>query len=65
MAAGIETIDTGIVGYVSELGHTWHGMEQYKQIDGPVEIAACRDVLDYPVEKIELVIPATMKTVEM
>lgn len=55
MAAGIvQGIDMGAVGYVMELGQTWHMFPEYEHIEGPVSIETARAKLEFPVEKIAL-----------
>lgn len=48
MAHMIEENDKGFV-----FGTTWHGLDQYKQLDRPVNDIECLSVLDYPMEKRE------------
>lgn len=49
MAHGIMEHDKGFVH-----GTTWHGLENYKQLDRPVMYSEAVEVMDYPIEKREL-----------
>jgi phage/plasmid-like protein (TIGR03299 family) len=49
MAHGIEAEDKGYV-----WGTTWHGLEQYVQLDRPVTFLEARSVMDYEIEKRSL-----------
>ena len=55
MAAGIiPNVDKGAVGFVGELGQTWHQFPEYEHINGQVEFAKAREVLGYEVVKVPL-----------
>jgi hypothetical protein len=55
MAAGIiQGIDKGAVGFVQELGQTWHQFPEYEHIDGQVNFDKAREVLGYEVVKVPL-----------
>lgn len=49
MSAGIEELDQGVV-----FGTTWHGIPSYVTQDKPVTIVQARDVMCYPLKKIQL-----------
>ena len=49
MSAGICDYDKGVV-----QGSTWHGIESYVTQDEPVSCEQAREVLDYPLKKVQL-----------
>lgn len=65
MGAGIYPgKDKGVVGYVDELGQTWHLFEEYEHINGPVSIDKARETLLTPVEKISLILSPTPEQIQ-
>lgn len=55
----VKDVDAGIVGYVDQLGPTWHHMKEYTQKDGPVFDAEALAVLDFPVAKVPVSLSTT------
>ena len=52
MAHGIvKGVDAGAVGFVKELGHTWHGLTEYEELEGPLSVGKVREKLEYEVVK--------------
>ena len=56
MAHGITEIDAGVVGFTVEFGKTWHGLPQYRQLDGPVLLEDIEKIMGYEVVKVPLIL---------
>jgi phage/plasmid-like protein (TIGR03299 family) len=54
MSHGITEVDKGAVGYVEKFGKTWHGLEQYKHMEGKVPMEICERIGNYEVVKVPL-----------
>lgn len=54
MPACIYQNDRGVVGFVGELGKTWHNLPQYKHVNDAVSKQEAEDAIVFPVEKIPL-----------
>lgn len=51
MSHGIQKDDIGYVGFVDTLGHTWHNMPQYHELNGAVPSLKAFEVMDFDLEK--------------
>jgi phage/plasmid-like protein (TIGR03299 family) len=63
MSHCIESTDKGIVGLVGKLGKTWHGLPQYKQIEGFVPLEQAEAIANYEVVKKPLFIAGASEPV--
>jgi phage/plasmid-like protein (TIGR03299 family) len=51
MSHGITKDDIGYVGFADTLGHTWHRLPQYIELNGAVPVLKALEVMDFELEK--------------
>jgi phage/plasmid-like protein (TIGR03299 family) len=54
MSHAIKKFDKGAVGFTTQLGKTWHGIESYTHFDGPINIEIAERIANYEVKKMPL-----------
>ncbi|MFW5871512.1 MAG: DUF932 domain-containing protein [bacterium] len=57
MASGIHELDRLAVGYVEKYGNPWHMHPNCMNFEGEIPIETAKEIFDYEVEKVQLVIP--------